>query len=108
MRARLAVAVVAAASVCLLISSQPAAQSGGAGDVTFAKNIAPILQRSCQECHHADGVAPMSLVTYEEVRPWVRAITWSAMSMPAETPEEVTNFPSSTQRATLTQVTRGP
>src|SRR5439155_1086501 len=41
-------------------------------------------------------------------RPWVREITWSAMSMPAETPEEVTNFPSSTQRATLTQVTRGP
>ncbi len=74
MRARLAVAVVAAASVCLLISPQPAAQAGGAGDVTFAKNIAPILQRSCQECHHADGVAPMSLVTYEEVRPWVRAM----------------------------------
>src|SRR2546421_296177 len=38
----------------------------------------------------------------------IGAITWSAMSMPAETPEEVTNFPSSTQRATLTQVTRGP
>ena len=32
-------------------------------DVTFTKNIAPILQRSCQECHHADGVAPMALVT---------------------------------------------
>ena len=36
------------------------------------QDIAPILQRSCQECHHADGVAPMSLVTYEEVRPWAR------------------------------------
>ena len=32
-------------------------------DVTFTRNIAPILQRSCQECHHADGVAPMALVT---------------------------------------------
>src|SRR6188474_892914 len=42
--------------------------------VTFAKHIAPILQRSCQNCHRADGVAPMSLVTYEEVRPWARAI----------------------------------
>ena len=29
---------------------------------------------SCQECHHADGVAPMSLVTYEDVRPWAKAI----------------------------------
>ena len=43
-------------------------------DVTFTRDIAPILQRSCQNCHHADGVAPMSLVTYEEVRPWARAI----------------------------------
>src|SRR5258707_10084320 len=74
MRARLAVAVVAAASVCLLISPQPAAQAGGAGDVTFAKDIAPILQRSCQECHHADGVAPMALISYEDVRPWAKSI----------------------------------
>ncbi len=44
------------------------------GEVTFAKDIAPILQRSCQTCHRPDGVAPMSLVTYEEVRPWARAI----------------------------------
>jgi hypothetical protein len=42
--------------------------------VTFSKHIAPILQRSCENCHRNDGVAPMSLVTYEEVRPWARAI----------------------------------
>jgi hypothetical protein len=42
--------------------------------VTFTKHVAPILQRSCQNCHRPDGVAPMSLVTYEEVRPWARAI----------------------------------
>ena len=44
------------------------------GEVTFTKDIAPILQRSCENCHRADGVAPMSLTTYEEVRPWARAI----------------------------------
>jgi len=44
------------------------------GEVTFTKDIAPILQRSCENCHRADGVAPMSLQTYEEVRPWARAI----------------------------------
>ena len=44
------------------------------GEVTFTKDIAPILQRSCENCHRADGVAPMSLLTYEEVRPWARAI----------------------------------
>src|SRR6476660_2527638 len=73
MRAKLPIAFVAAASICLLASTHPTAQSGGS-EVTFTKNIAPILQRSCQECHHADGVAPMSLVTYEEVRPWARAM----------------------------------
>jgi hypothetical protein len=42
--------------------------------VTFCNDIAPILQRSCQECHRPDGVAPMSLITYDEVRPWAREI----------------------------------
>src|SRR6186713_2429965 len=43
-------------------------------DVTFTKNIAPILQRSCQHCHNPAGGAPMSLITYEQVRPWAKAI----------------------------------
>ena len=43
-------------------------------NVTFTKDIAPILQRSCQNCHRPDGVAPMSLVSYDDVRPWARAI----------------------------------
>src|SRR5436309_1768395 len=51
-----------------------AQQPAGASDVTFTKHIAPILQRSCQNCHRPDGVAPMPLVTYEDVRPWARAI----------------------------------
>ncbi len=44
------------------------------GEVTFTKDIAPILQRSCQQCHKPDSVAPMSLITYEQVRPFARAI----------------------------------
>ena len=39
-----------------------------ASAVTFSKDVAPILQRSCQSCHRAGGGAPMSLVTYNEVR----------------------------------------
>ena len=42
--------------------------------VTFTRDIAPILQRSCQDCHSPRGGAPMSLITYEEVRPWARSI----------------------------------
>jgi hypothetical protein len=42
---------------------------------TFTKDIAPILQRSCQNCHRPNGgVAPMALTTFEEVRPWAKAI----------------------------------
>lgn len=44
--------------------------------VTFNKDIAPILQRSCQNCHHAGGGAPMSLVTYTETMPWAPVIKY--------------------------------
>ena len=49
-------------------------QTDPAGQVTFGKDIAPIFQKSCQNCHHAGTSAPMSLMTYNETRPWVRAI----------------------------------
>ena len=42
--------------------------------VTFTKNIAPIFQEKCESCHRPDNMAPMSLATYETVRPWVRSI----------------------------------
>jgi hypothetical protein len=42
--------------------------------VTFTKHIAPILQNRCEECHRPGGMAPMSLVKYEETRPWAKAI----------------------------------
>jgi hypothetical protein len=43
-------------------------------EVTYTKDIAPILQRSCENCHRPGGAGPMALTTYEEVRPWARAI----------------------------------
>ena len=43
-------------------------------NLTFAKHIAPILQNRCEECHRAGGVAPMSLVTFEETRPWAKSM----------------------------------
>ena len=44
------------------------------GQVTFTKDVAPILQRSCQNCHRPDSMAPMSLLTFEDARPWAKAI----------------------------------
>jgi len=43
-------------------------------DVTFNRDIAPILQRSCQNCHNPVGVAPMPLVTYQDARRFSRRI----------------------------------
>src|SRR5882724_1624498 len=45
-----------------------------AGAQTFTKDVAPILQRSCQSCHRPGQMAPMSLLTYQDVRPYARAI----------------------------------
>jgi len=42
--------------------------------VTFAKYVAPILQERCQTCHRPATFAPMSLLTYEEARPWAKSI----------------------------------
>src|SRR5437870_6072915 len=42
--------------------------------VTFARDVAPILQEKCQDCHRKGSMAPMPLVTYEETRPWAKSI----------------------------------
>jgi hypothetical protein len=41
---------------------------------TFTKDIAPIFQAKCEECHRKDTAAPMSLITYQEARPWAKSI----------------------------------
>ena len=40
----------------------------------FTRDVLPILQRSCQSCHRPNMFTPMSLLTYDEVRPWARSI----------------------------------
>ena len=60
--------------VGMILFLVPSASAGQAEEVTFTKDIEPIFQRSCQSCHRVNSVAPMSLVTYEEVRPWARSI----------------------------------
>ena len=52
----------------------PASAGAVPDDPTFSRDIAPILQRSCQKCHRPNSLAPMPLISYEEVRPWARAI----------------------------------
>src|SRR5579872_592755 len=73
---RIGLALVAPAAVSIMLSSALQADDAPVitGEVTFSKDIAPILQRSCQNCHQPISVAPMSLITYKEVRPWARSI----------------------------------
>ena len=62
-------------AVWLVVAAVPAAaQTAADRPVTFTKDIAPILQKNCQQCHRPDTIAPMSLITYEQVRPYARAI----------------------------------
>lgn len=42
--------------------------------VTFTRDVAPILQKRCQGCHRPGEIGPMPLLTYEQVRPWAKAI----------------------------------
>jgi hypothetical protein len=63
--------VTAAPAAAQQAADRPPSSSAAA---TFAKDVAPILQKSCQECHRPGSVGPMSLRTYEEARPWARAI----------------------------------
>ena len=63
-----------AASVVATVGTIAQAPATTTGEVTFTKDIAPILQRSCQNCHRPDSVAPMSLLTYEDARPYARAM----------------------------------
>jgi len=51
---------------------------------TFSKDVAPILQAKCQNCHEPGSIAPMSLITYQDARPWAKSIRArvSARQMP--------------------------
>jgi len=55
-------------------TAEPASTAPTRNPVTFSKDIAPIFQAKCQECHQPNSIAPMSLITYREVRPWARSI----------------------------------
>ncbi len=69
----LGVAIFAAGMLLLLSPTSAVAQDADTTP-TFAKDIVPIFQRSCQTCHRPNSVAPMSFMTYQEVRPWARSI----------------------------------
>lgn len=58
----------------LAISGLTDAQAASATSPTFYKDVLPILQAHCQTCHRENEIAPMSLETYRQVRPYASAI----------------------------------
>lgn len=64
----------------LAVVLTPQLASAQAAQPTFTKDVAPILYARCTTCHRPGEIAPMSLLTYEEVRPWARAIRENVIS----------------------------
>jgi hypothetical protein len=57
-----------------VVTGAEEASTTAAGTPTFTRDVAPILFDNCVACHRPNHMAPMSLTTYEEARPWARAI----------------------------------
>ena len=61
--------------VALVLTAGAASAAGAEADTpTFTEDVALILYENCVTCHRAGEVAPMSLITYQETRPWGRSI----------------------------------
>ena len=52
------------------------AQTAHDDEITYSKDIANIIFEKCASCHNPDGIGPMSLLNYEEVRPWAPLISY--------------------------------
>jgi mono/diheme cytochrome c family protein len=62
------------ALLAALLAAPAAAESTADATPTWAADVAPIVHRSCASCHRPGEVAPMSLLTYQEARPWAKSI----------------------------------
>lgn len=68
--------VLFAALVAVAVAWSPsqAVEAAPPAAPTFNKDVLPVLQRQCQECHRPNSIAPMSFMTYQDTRPYARAI----------------------------------
>ena len=74
---RVAMLIVGLTAIVMLAN---AADKSHEARLTFTKDVAPILYKNCVVCHRAGETAPMSLVTYKEVRPWAKSIREKVVS----------------------------
>src|SRR5258707_1274833 len=62
------------ASLATLLAAAAPSKIAKPPQVTFSKDVAPILVKNCQGCHRPGETAPMSLLMYQQARPWAKAI----------------------------------
>src|SRR5450432_3965547 len=60
-----------------IFASCTVTEAASTSGVTFWKDVLPVFQAKCQECHRAGEIGPMPLTTYREARPWAAAISES-------------------------------
>src|SRR5688572_23995703 len=65
---------VLASAAAIAAAPQRPSSSPTAGAPTFSRDVAPILHARCASCHRPGEVAPMSLITFRDARPWAAAI----------------------------------
>src|SRR5882724_3806701 len=63
-----------------LVCAAFAAAGTTSSQVTYYKDVLPVLQRNCQGCHRPGEIGPMSFLTYESTRPWAKAIRAAVLS----------------------------
>jgi hypothetical protein len=71
------VAGIIALTASVLVTAQNASRPG---NITFNKDVLPILQKNCQTCHRPGEIAPMSFLTYRDTRPWAKAMKAAVVS----------------------------
>jgi hypothetical protein len=64
----------------LVMSAPSLAADPTTRQVTFSRDVAPILQEKCQQCHQPNSIAPMSLITFQDTRPWARSMKQRVMT----------------------------
>ena len=66
--------ILLSVSVVLLLASPARVTTTAENNVTFTKDVAPIFYKNCTGCHRPGEIAPMSLLTYNDARPWAKSI----------------------------------
>ena len=67
-------------TIIALAGTLAASAASVSSNVTYYKDVAPVLQNRCQECHRSGEVAPMSFTSYDETRPWAKAIKTAVLT----------------------------